>query len=793
MRKLLAVLFLFPLFLTATSAFAISSPELVKNYYEYGLRTTSEMAVYNGKVYLTYDDGITGSELWVISSPGAAPTLLKDINPGAADSNPNELFVAGGKLLFAADDGVHGSELWESDGTPAGTKLVADFYTGPNSSFPTNFERYDGGDAVAFQANLQTVGRVFCTMTSVITECRSDLKTSFSGNYAVEHDGNLYFAANDSVNGQELWKRDIATGAYSLVADINASGPNRGSDPKELFVIPGKGIVFSATDGVSGVELWFSDGSTAVRICDIKLGADSSSPSDFALINNGIVFAATDSSSGREPWISDLTLNGCQRIQDIVPGSGSSNPREFQAYGNGGATAYFAATNDVNGEELWVTDGSGAVLVKDINPGADDGYPYSFFTFNNNLYFIAYNPQTGEELYLSDGTESGTGLLDDLRPGSPASYPYYFDTLSNRLVFLGYGEKSQEVFFTNTAGDTVTQSSSLLGPGDESSDPGNLTRISDTLLFLSAENAEYGIEPHVLNTITQEITLLKDLQPGANDSFPTVIGVLSGKVIFTASNSTSGRELWITDGTPSGTQLVKDINPGSDSSSPARLALSIPMILNGYLYFAATSPSEGVELWRTDGTTGGTTLVRDINPGSDSSNPSGAVIANGMIMFAADDGANGRELWKSDGTFVGTTLVKNIDPFSNSNPNWLVSHDGLVFFQAEGQISVGAELWKSDGTEAGTQLVLDILPGAGDGYPSHLYSFQGDLFFSAYKATNHQALYRVGAPYGPSDVQLVKDTDSGTPTGVSVGNFAELSGKLFFLASTPGEGEELWS
>jgi ELWxxDGT repeat protein len=35
---------------------------------------------------------------------------------------------------------------------------------------------------------------------------------------------------------------------------------------------------------------------------------------------------------------------------------------------------------------------------------------------------------------------------------------------------------------------------------------------------------------------------------------------------------------------------------------------------------------------------------------------------NGELSFAADDGVHGTELWKSDGTAAGTTLVQDIHP-----------------------------------------------------------------------------------------------------------------------------------
>ena len=34
------------------------------------------------------------------------------------------------------------------------------------------------------------------------------------------------------------------------------------------------------------------------------------------------------------------------------------------------------------------------------------------------------------------------------------------------------------------------------------------------------------------------------------------------------------------------------------------------------------------------------------------------------IYFFADDGVNGKEVWKTDGTEVGTSILKNINPTS---------------------------------------------------------------------------------------------------------------------------------
>jgi ELWxxDGT repeat protein len=72
------------------------------------------------------EDGVHGDELWMSNGTEAGTVLVKDIKPGAGDSNPWELTDVGGTLFFVADDGLHGNELWKSDGTKAGTVLVKD-------------------------------------------------------------------------------------------------------------------------------------------------------------------------------------------------------------------------------------------------------------------------------------------------------------------------------------------------------------------------------------------------------------------------------------------------------------------------------------------------------------------------------------------------------------------------------------------------------------------------------------------------------------------------------------------
>ena len=59
--------------------------------------------------------------------------------------------------------------------------------------------------------------------------------------------------------------------------------------------------------------------------------------------------------------------------------------------------------------------------------------------------------------------------------------------------------------------------------------------------------------------------------------------------------------------------------------------------VNNVVFFRGSNSSGG-ELWRSNSTSSGTFLIRDIAPGSASSNPLTLTNVNGVLFFAANDG-----------------------------------------------------------------------------------------------------------------------------------------------------------
>ena len=267
---------------------------------------------------------------------------------------------------------------------------------------------------------------------------------------------------------------------------------------------------------------------------------------------------------------------------------------------------------------------------------------------------------------------------------------------------------------------------------------------------------------------------------------------LGSDILFTVSDVMHGTELWITDGTEGGTRLLKDLCPGACSSQPQSLT-----VVGSRIYFGATDGVHGLELWSTDGTAAGTQMIADLIPGLHGSSPTSLVELGGSLLFMATDPAHGTEIWKSDGTVEGTQLFVDLRPGAESSGVIFWTSLGGAFFFLADDGTQGRELWKTDGTPAGTVLVKDIRPGSGSGlapdaprrgYPP--FAVHGSRIFFA--ASDGTVGYELWATDGTeAGTVLVKDLNN---QGSSVPrSFRSFGGKVFFSAEDSMKGRELWA
>jgi ELWxxDGT repeat protein len=310
-----------------------------------------------------------------------------------------------------------------------------------------------------------------------------------------------------------------------------------------------------------------------------------------------------------------------------------------------------------------------------------------------------------------------------------------------------------------------------VAPTTKSSSPANFVRLGSRILF-AATTTDAGAELWSTDGTLGGTSMVRDIMPGSGSSSPRNFAAMSGSLLFAASDG-RGDELWTTDGTAKGTRLIADICAGSCSSEPRPL-----FVLGNELLFSANNYILGRELWITDGTPVGTRLFKDLGPGTTSSSPSDFAVLNDVVYFSA--GA----LWKTDGTPGGTVKVTNQSAYS------LRVAGSRLFFPSSTADS-GQELWVSDGTEAGTRMIRDIRPGANgsiDG--SSLTSFGDRALFMANDGIHGiEPWITDGTEAG---THALRDIDPGLGNGSSLYQAFIVVGELAYFTATDANGPELW-
>jgi ELWxxDGT repeat protein len=405
----------------------------------------------------------------------------------------------------------------------------------------------------------------------------------------------LLFRGDDGLTGCELWITDGTHGGTMLVKDIatgvGSGGFPNGSYPGDFVVLANGRAVFQARDAPGDRDLWVTDGTSAGTM----LVKDDFGASEFAVLPNG---RAAFQANG-VLWITDGTSAGTMLVKDI------DSPREFAVLPNG--QAVFQAEDATHGTELWVTDGTsaGTMFLKDIDSRADaygnpyGSYPRDFVVLaNGRAVFAAVDETHGTELWITDGTSAGTMFLKDIATG--------------------------------VVNNGIPKSSIVYG-----------------------------------------------------------LTVIDANAYFWANDGVNGAEPWVTDGTSANTTLVADINNAGDSS-PLAESSSQFIKFGDQVYFQASNGINGIELWSTSPVSGGARIVADIRPGSGGSLGSvnaimdcrcerakNFVSLNGRLVFWAYDGSSGDQLWAM-GDFPGPPQNVAVDSVTLTSASISWSPPSLV-------------------------------------------------------------------------------------------------------------------
>jgi ELWxxDGT repeat protein len=419
--------------------------------------------------------------------------LVKDINPGAADSNPRYLSDINHTLFFGADDVVHGRELWKSDGTAAGTQLVKDIVPGAGESDPS------GG-----------AGLVGQPMTDV--------------------GGTAYFLASDAAGVRGLYRSGGTADTTTLVRAFPGVAA-----PSWMTAFQGK-LYFVGSDTSHPNSLWVSDGTTAGTM-PLKI---TSGTGDLVVADNQLFFAAVDGTRGSELWVSDGTAAGTRALTNL---SAFAVPGDLTAFQN---KLYFTASTDVN-RQLYVSDGTEAGT-RPITSFTEHNNPINFLTVvKNSLYFtvqLSSAPGTGWILYKSDGTAAGTTRVAAL------DVPQDLTAVNDRLFFTDFAPSFDRSLWTSdgTAAGTHLVKGWPSGPAEGS--PDHLIAFNNKLYFTAKDKPDLTGKLQLWFSDGTEAGTA--IEPIASTFFagpsPDNLAVSNGNLFFSANDGTHGNELWVLQG-----------------------------------------------------------------------------------------------------------------------------------------------------------------------------------------------------------------------------------------------------
>lgn len=216
----------------------------------------------------------------------------------------------------------------------------------------------------------------------------------------------------------------------------------------------------------------------------------------------------------------------------------------------------------------------------------------------------------------------------------------------------------------------------------------------------------------------QNLDLVADINPQAQDGLSVFDSGISqwDRYYFVGKNDETGKELYkLEEGEIS---LIKDINPGDESSLISHFSA-----FNGEVYFIATDGSNGNKVWKSNGTSEGTNIAFE-HPIDGNVNYLTAIDAYGLYYRI------GSNLYFYNGST--NELVTSVGIAFDSNTasyNATTTNDGMAIVN----ISSGKVTLTHVVGNTATNYEMAISGSTSSAKVTNVYSFEGGIAFSLFK------------------------------------------------------------
>ncbi len=401
---------------------------------------------------------------------------------------------------------------------------------------------------------------------------------------------------------------------------------------------------------------------------------------------------------GTNLWKTDGTLDGTLKVLDW---SGDET-----VLGIAGNFLYFKIPTESGLIYFMRTDGTvdGTLLIKEFDENTN---PAGATEYKNSLYI-----QAGTKLWKTDGTN-----IEEI---SELSGEFKFYKFNEKLYWVTYttisftdGEKTEKIFDYSHADDTSFSSKSLYFSGN-------------TFYAVDAENKLYKT-----NEAGDEMTKIADILSPT----PLFITAVSGDSLLLKSRTRlAPNQIYLQEfyRYKESTSKFEHITVKKASSNPQLLFFD-----NESFYFTAYSKEDGLELWKTDGTSENTTIVSDLETSQGSASSSiKSVISLATATYFAEVKNESTIIWKKEDGKLSETISTITGKILDENGFQQLDDNSFVFVVTNTEGGKN-ELWKSDGTSNGTFILTQ--------YSGPIY-FQlndsGIIYFIGWQEIGKPALYR---------------------------------------------------
>ncbi|TDR43894.1 ELWxxDGT repeat protein [Tahibacter aquaticus] len=653
----------------------------------------------------------------------------------------------------------------------------------------------------------------------------------------------VYFQANAPATGIELYRTDGTAGGLELVADIN---PGAGmSSPYVIGAAGQKAIVLAGSS--SGQQFWSVSASEPLQqLTNINWPTPPLSGAVFEVAQVGSRLLWTSASPG-PLWSSDGSAAGTGPV---------ALPAQFPPVRQGCSlpNAAVLAAETAAGVALASSDGLTATFIAEA-AGARQGPEYfnTLARFRLELdsvcYFLWERQSGGWTLWRSDGTSAGTHEF----AGSATGIPLGVQTLNQQLyIFDRVGNQVRLQRSSAAQPQPQLVSNSPVTNGFDSPMPARVGNylvfmareaISGGLLLFRTDGTAGGTQPVLSTPIGGSFHVLGqkvfvdlgnawnavDVSNGATTPIGPFLPKMSaalGNVLIGQGEDGYGTEVWISDGTASGTRRLHDVWPDNpDGLSALRLRRN-SQALGNRLYFVANEPPGGPlsavgGLWRTDGTDAGTQpLPRSLYNNRLASGPQ--ALGDDLLFQTSGNFADPIEVFRVNSDFSAVTLLRSgnvsayMQPIGNgetvvfscgvggafcvmreSDTAMTVLNNGPaapnnVPIGSIGNVAIFAtptnELWRSDATAPGTfRLNTHRKVEEDSRYASTV--FNGKLYFASCTSSSNTECglnFTDGTVAGTGYVRPL-------PVGVTAAA-VNLGNRMLFALTGPGNTPvQLWS